>query len=73
MVKEKEGCNSCIFIDLWNGFNPFGGIIDDHDNILMVISGWWVKLHKLNIPFTESTTCDDRMEGSKWSSHLRGI
>ena len=53
MVKEKEGCGSCRVVERWHGLNPFGEIVDRHDDILMVTSGWWATLHKVDGPFIE--------------------
>jgi len=70
-VKEKEGYMSHGVIEHWHAFNPFGKIVNDHDNMIMVISRWGSTLHKFNSPFTKRIDCDDRMEGSGWSSFLR--
>jgi len=53
MVKEEEGCSSCGAIERWHGFDPFGKIVEKHDNILVIIRKWVLTLHKVNSPFTE--------------------
>ena len=53
MVKEKEGHGSCRVVECWHGLGPFGEIVNRHDDILMVTSGWWATLHKVDGPFTE--------------------
>ena len=53
MVKEKEGRGSCHVVESWHGLGPFGEIVDRHDDILMVTSGWRATLHKVDGPFTE--------------------
>ena len=72
MVKEKEGCGSCSVVKCWHSLDPFCEIVDRHDDIFMVTSGWRATLHKFDGPFTKGTSCDDRMEGSRGSSRLRG-
>lgn len=37
-VKKEKGRGSCRVIERWHGLNPFGKIIDHHDNILMIIN-----------------------------------
>lgn len=65
MVKTEQGFGSCRVIERWHGLNPFGKIIDHHDNLLMIINRWWSTLHKFDGPFTERNNSDDRMEGSQ--------
>ena len=72
MVKEKEGCGSCRVVKCWHGLDPFCEIVDRHDDIFMITSGWRATLHKVDGPFTKGTSGNDRMEGSWWSSRLRG-
>lgn len=51
MVEEKEGHGSYHIVECRHGLNPFSKIVNYHDNILVVISGWWSELHKINGPF----------------------
>lgn len=53
MVKEDKGCGSCYGIERWHDLNPFGKVINCHDNIFMVINRWWLTLHKVNGLFTK--------------------
>ena len=72
MVKEKEGGGSSRIVKCGHSLDPFGEIVNRHNDILMVTSGWRSTLHKVDGPFTKGTSCDDRMEGSLGSSCLRG-
>ena len=56
MVKEKEGRGSCRVVECWHGLGQFGEIVDRHDDILVVTSGWRATLHKVNGPFTEGAS-----------------
>ena len=38
MVEEKEGHGSYLIVECRHSLNPFGKIVNCHDNILMVIS-----------------------------------
>ena len=56
MVKEKEGGGSGRIVKSGHGLDPFGEIVNRHNDILMVTSGWRLTLHKFYGPLIEGTS-----------------
>jgi hypothetical protein len=61
MVEEKmRFCVSGI-IEGIHGFDPFGKVINCHDDVLVSITRWRVASHKVYAPFAKGVGGDDWM------------
>jgi hypothetical protein len=68
VVEEKmRFCVSGV-VKCGHGFNPFGKVINCHNNLLVSITGWRMEIHEVYAPFIEGANCDRWMEKRWWRS-----
>jgi hypothetical protein len=61
MVEEKMCCFVSGSVEGGHGFEPFGKVIDCHDNVLVSITIWRIASHKVYTPFSKGVDGDDLM------------
>jgi len=61
MVEKEASYGVCHVVEHRHGFDPFGELVNDHNDILVVITRWRVACHKVHAPFAKGTDSDDRM------------
>jgi hypothetical protein len=70
VVKEELGNNVHHVVECWHRVNPFGEIVNSHNDILVTIVGWGISCHKVDAPFSKGIDGNDRVQKSLWSSSL---
>jgi hypothetical protein len=61
VVEEKTRCCVSGVVEGRHCFDPFGKVIDCHDDLLVSISIWRVVDHEFDAPFAEGAGSDDWM------------
>jgi hypothetical protein len=59
VAKEKKGHSVSGVVEGRHGFDPFGEVIDYHDDVLVPISRWRVASHEVYAPFAKGANNDD--------------
>jgi hypothetical protein len=59
VVEEKMRWCVSVVVKCGHGFDPFGKLINFHENVLVSITGWRMKIHEFYAPFIEGVGCDD--------------
>ena len=73
VVEEKTRCSVSGIVEGGHGFRPFGEVIDSNNNVFVTIAGGGITGHKVNAPFAEGASSNDRVEKSGGSAGFVGI
>ena len=73
MVEEKTRCSVSGIVEGGHGFRPFGEVIDSNNNVFVTIAGGGITGHKVNAPFAEGASSNDRVKKSGGSVGFVGI
>ena len=73
MVKEKMRYRVSGVVEGGHSFNPFGEVIDSHNNVFVTIAGGGITSHKFDAPLTKGAGGDDWMKKSGGSAGFVGI
>jgi hypothetical protein len=46
-------------VEVKHGFDQFGKVVDDHDNVLVSITIWMAASHEFDAPFAKWVDSDD--------------
>ena len=73
MVKEKMCCGVSGIVEGGHSFGPFGEVIDSDNNVFVTIAGGGITGHKVNAPFAEGASSNDRVKKSGGSTGFVGV
>jgi hypothetical protein len=46
MIEKEVGCNIRHVTECGHGFNPFSEVVENHKNVLIIVTRWRVACHK---------------------------
>jgi hypothetical protein len=73
-VVEEKTCDSVSgVVEGGHGFNPFGELINFHDDAFVSITRLRVASHEVYAPFAKKVDINDWVEKSMWCSRFVGI
>ena len=73
VVEEKTRCSASGIVEGGHGFRPFGEVIDNDNNVFVTIAGGGIIGHKVNAPFAEGASSNDRVKKSGGSTGFVGV